>query len=74
MTNLFDYLTWRGDLTFTQDPPNDVDMLIFAALSYVPLGGRAVTEPWTPICLRQVAAETFSMPNLEQMARVSRTI
>ena len=74
MTNLFDYLTWRGALTFTQDPPNDVDMLIFAALSYVPLGGRAVTEPWTPISLRQAAEETFSMPNLEQMARVKNDL
>lgn len=74
MANLMDYLTWRRDLTFTQDPPNAVDMLIFATLSYVPFGGRAVTEPWTPISLSQAAEETFSMPNLEQMARVSRTI
>lgn len=69
MAKLFDYLSWRGDLTFTQDPPNAVDMLIFAALAYVPLGGRALTEPWTPITLRSAAGETFSMPRLEQMAR-----
>lgn len=74
MANLFDYLLWRGDLTFSQDPPNDVDMLIFAALSYVPLGGRAVTKPWTPVLLRQAAEETFTMPNLEQMARVKNDL
>lgn len=69
MANVFDYLTWRGDLTFTQDPPNPVDGLIFAALAYIPFGGRAVLEPWTPVTLREAAQTTFSMPNLEQMAR-----
>ena len=24
MTNVFDYLKWRGDLSFSQDPPNAV--------------------------------------------------
>lgn len=69
MANVFDYLTWRGDLTFSQDPPNDVDALIFAALSYVPFGGRVVTEPWTALPLREAAEETFQMPNLPQIAR-----
>lgn len=69
MTNLFDYLLWRGDLTFSQDPPNDVDALIFAALSYVTFGGRVVTEPWGQVTLMEAAEETFRMPNLEQMAR-----
>lgn len=74
MANLFDYLAWRGDLTFTQDPPNAVDALIFASLSYVPFGGRAVTEPWTPVTLRQAAEETFSMPRLGEMARTKTDV
>lgn len=69
MANLFDYLTWRGDLSFTQDPPNDVDALIFAALAYVPLGGRAQAEPWTPVPLREAAEETLQMPDVTQQAR-----
>lgn len=39
MSNLFDYLQWRGDLRFYQDPVNDIDVLIFALLSYIPLKG-----------------------------------
>lgn len=74
MANLFDYLTWRGDLTFSQDPPNDVDALIFAALSYVPLGGRAAVEPWTPVPLTQAAAETLAMPALETLARTKNDV
>jgi hypothetical protein len=39
MSNLFDYLTWRGDLTFNRDPFNEVDNLIFACLSYIDFQG-----------------------------------
>ncbi len=35
MGTLFDYVSWRGDLTFSQAPFNEVDSLIFALLSYV---------------------------------------
>lgn len=37
MTNIFDYLTWRGDLTIEQDGFNVVDSLILCMLSYVEL-------------------------------------
>jgi hypothetical protein len=39
MGNLFDYLTWRGDLSFSQSPFNPVDNIIFCQLSYFPFGG-----------------------------------
>lgn len=35
MASIFDYLTWRGDLSFAQDPVNPVDALVFSALSYI---------------------------------------
>lgn len=41
MANLFDYLKWRGDLSFEQAPFNDIDSLILARLSYLPLDGIA---------------------------------
>lgn len=34
MTNVFDYLVWRGDLSFAQDPFNEIDNLILAELCY----------------------------------------
>ena len=37
MANLFDYLEWRGDLTFEQAPFNHVDNLILSCLGYVVL-------------------------------------
>lgn len=34
--NLFDYLAWRGDVTFEQSPFNEIDGMIFARLVYAP--------------------------------------
>jgi hypothetical protein len=39
MANIFDYLAWRGDLTFEQSPFNPVDNVILSQLSYLPLDG-----------------------------------
>ncbi len=35
MTNVFDYLRWRGDIPFTADPLNEIDALIFCEISYI---------------------------------------
>lgn len=35
MNTIFDYLKWRGDLTFDIDPVNEVDNLIFSCLAYL---------------------------------------
>lgn len=37
MSNVLDYLSWRGDLRFSQSEPNEIDMLIFAQLVHAPL-------------------------------------
>ena len=39
MANIMDYLSWRGDLTLTQDPFNEVDNLILAELSFIQFSG-----------------------------------
>ena len=36
MATIMDYLSWRGDLSFSRDGFNDIDALIFALLSYLP--------------------------------------
>ena len=72
MTNMFDYLTWRGDLTFPQDPPNPVDALIFSTLAYVFYGDRAKAEPTQAGTLRDCAAEFFTLDDLENRVRVKK--
>lgn len=39
MPNMLDYLTWRGDLSFKQDPFNEVDNLILSQIAYLDLSG-----------------------------------
>ena len=70
MANILDYIAWRGDLTFTQDPPNAVDALIFSSLSYICYGGRVEADPRTPVPLRLAAEEFFALPDQEQRIRV----
>ncbi len=44
MDSIFDYLDWRGDLTFAQDGLNEVDSLAFSALAYVEFDGIVPRE------------------------------
>lgn len=72
MTNMFDYLTWRGDLTFSQVRPNPVDALIFSTLAYVFYGDKAKAEPSQAMTLGECAAEFFTLENLEDRVRVKK--
>ena len=61
MSDLFDYIAWRGDLSLAAVPLNDVDLLVFARLSYIPFGGvvPAAFEAGKPLAeaARQVLAK-----------------
>ncbi|MDD7581133.1 MAG: DUF2974 domain-containing protein, partial [Treponema sp.] len=39
MSNLIDYVAWRGDIDFDYDPLNEIDSMIFCQLSYLDFGG-----------------------------------
>ena len=62
MANLYDYLAWRGDLTFSQAPLNEVDSLIFSWLSYAEWGD-ALPAPGKgqPVPLRDAAARFLAL-------------
>lgn len=66
MADLFDYIQWRGDLTFTQDPPNEVDALIFSGLSYIRYGGTVAANPQEKVTLCQAAEEFFALEDHEE--------
>jgi len=46
--SIYEYLNWRGDLTFDTVPLGEVDNLIFSAISYVDFDG-VVSEELSPI-------------------------
>lgn len=70
MADLFDYLKWRGDLSFTQDPPNRVDALIFSALSYISYGNSITERPYIPISLQEASEEFLRRSDAEESVRV----
>lgn len=69
MANILDYIKWRGDLTFTQDPPNAVDALVFSSLSYINYCLPA-QESVTPVPLKEAAETFFGLEENESRIRV----
>lgn len=60
MNTLFDYLEWRGDLTFSQDPVHEVDGMILARLSYLPFDGLLSGDFSKMVPLKEVARSLLS--------------
>jgi len=74
MANIFDYLKWRGDLTFSQDPPNAVDALVFSSLSYIRYGGSVEDFPDVPVGLKAAAEEFFGREDYESCCRIQKDL
>lgn len=65
MANMFDYLTWRGDLTLAQSPFQDVDSLILSTLAYVFFDGIVPESMEETVTIAQ-AAELYFFRSEEQ--------
>ena len=74
MANVFDYLKWRGDLSFAQDPPNAVDALIFSGLSYIRFPAEEGTAFQNPVSLQTAAEQFFSQEGYENCCRIQKDI
>lgn len=59
MGTLFDYLDWRGDLSFDASPMNEVDSLILAQISYMDFGGIVSSDPAAPSVSLMRAIKTY---------------
>lgn len=70
MGTLFDYVAWRGDLSFEADPINEVDNLIFSLISYVDLAGIVSSKHSEDPVSLQAAANAFFAKNPD-LRRVS---
>ncbi len=72
MPNVFDYLKWRGDLSFEASPFCEVDNLVFSMLSFIDFSDIVADEPLgNPVkltdCLREYR---MKYPNGERFGRV----
>lgn len=70
MSDMFDYLNWRGDILFSQLPPNPVDALIFSTLSYLDFSDIVPDTPRQWISLRSAAEALLEEPDAEKRTRV----
>lgn len=74
MPDMFDYLTWRGDLTFSQCPVTPADALILSTLSYVQFGAQVTDDPIRPIFLHTAVDGFFALPDYEARVRDKRDL
>ncbi len=65
--NMYDYLKWRGDLTFQQDGFNIVDNLLFAYACYTDLT-EVITEDET-VTIHEAAERLFKLHTEEEMLK-----
>ena len=63
--DLFDYVSWRGDLSFSAAAFNSVDALILCQLSYLDFGGIAGADFKSRITLCE-AADKFACDRFEE--------
>lgn len=59
MNTLFEYIKWRGDLSFEQSPLNEVDNLILSKLSYLPFDQALSTDFSQRFILREVGQQVL---------------
>lgn len=74
MTDVFDYLVWRGDIPFSRMGPNPVDALIFAALSYVRFEKILPGEFDHRVSLKDAAEKVLALPETEIRCRVEKDL
>lgn len=69
MADIFDYLAWRGDLTFEQSEFNEVDGVILAQFAYVPFEyfTPSLSEGFTSV--RDMAPNALSDESLKEKKR-----
>ena len=61
MGKVLDYLEWRGDLRFSKDPVNVIDILLLSLLSYLPFKGIIPgIESNDDISLKETSDQYFS--------------
>ena len=74
MSDMFDYLDWRGDIRFSQLPLNPVDALIFSTLSYIRFQGIISDQPGHRINLKDAADTLLSLEDAPSRCRTPKDL
>ena len=70
MPDIFDYLTWRGDLSMDQVPLGPVDALVLTTMCYVQFRDLVPSGPERSVTLEQAAKNFLTLPKEERELRV----
>ena len=70
MPDIFDYLSWRGDLTMDKVPPGPVDTLILSELCYIGFEGLINDDFRHPVPLRLANQVFQTLPDRADRGRV----
>lgn len=68
--NLFDYLDWRGDLTFKQDSFNSVDALALSHIIYLHFQDLIDEDFSNPVKLSELAVKLKETPDYEDRVQL----
>ena len=74
MGNLFDYITWRGDLDFEKVPFGKIDALLFAQISYCLVDGFVPESFDEKITLKELANRMKNTDDLERRKKIGYLI
>ena len=74
MADMFAYLDWRGDLSFLDVPPGNVDALILSSLVYCDFAGIVPQDDAAPVSLHDTAAAFLALPDPESRVRVKNDL
>ncbi|MBF7095563.1 DUF2974 domain-containing protein [Alkalibacter mobilis] len=69
MNNISEYIKWRGDLTFAQDPLNEIDGLVFSIIAYSDFK-YIVSGVNDTITLREAADRFFDEKDISHLKEV----
>ena len=74
MANILDYLTWRGDLLFSQVGFDDVDGLILSELAYINFDSLVCENTECMVPLRNLAKTLLALPTPAARCRIDKDL
>ncbi|SHM41451.1 Mbeg1-like protein [Ruminococcus flavefaciens] len=69
LANILDYLDWRGDVSFSADPFNEIDGLVLSQFCYVPLEG-VVSESFSETITIPEAYKIYDPEKIDKKLRI----
>ena len=69
MANIFDYIDWRGDLSFEQSPFNEIDNLILSRVSYFPFDSIIATDETVTLQETYQRLKSLKLENMKMLQK-----